>query len=199
MNVARWLSQQPQPVTIRCATPDGERTIQINAKAKRRWGEAARAIDTFEATRIEALDGQGTVLRVCDIELPTHEEERPPVPSSQLQSDVVVIMNHLATHLAHAYEHSTQVAFSHLCEVVNIAFARLDGLERAWTRMLNLQMKTAQGPEEQAEAGEVNLNALLQHFGASFLQGKLAGPQGTPTAATARADDQTSDKPNKGG
>jgi hypothetical protein len=167
MNLVRWLSQQPQPVSIRCITAEGERAIRIDRKAKRPWGEASRAIETIQARRVEALDGQGHILRVSEIEATRSNEEAATVPTSQLQSDLQV----LSQLLGRAYEHSTQVAFAQLCEVVRIAFARLDGLERAWVRSLNQQAASVEPSEAAGDDG--TLSAMLQ----AFMQGQVARAQ----------------------
>jgi hypothetical protein len=168
MNLVRWLSQQPQPETIRCVTAEGERAIRVDRKAKRPWGEASRAIETLNATRVEALDSKGNILRVSELAVARAVEDSQ--PTSQLQSDLQV-MSQL---LARAYEHSTQVAFAQLCEVVRIAFARLDGLERAWVRTLN-QQATASETEAPAE-GDSTLQMMLQ----AFMQGQMQAAQSPP-------------------
>jgi hypothetical protein len=166
MNLVRWLSQQPQPATVRCITAEGDRAIRIDKKAKRPWGEASRAIETLQATRIEALDGQGNILRVFELEVSSSAEDATLRPTSQLQSDLQVV----SQLLGRAYEHSTQVAFAHLCEVVRIAFGRLEGVERAWVRTLNqLASSSEQGPATGEDS--MGVETLLQ----AFMQGQLQG------------------------
>ena len=61
-----WLARTPCPRAIRCVLPEGEPvTIAIGATRKR-WSDAESAVPP-DASRVEALDASGAVLRAYSL------------------------------------------------------------------------------------------------------------------------------------
>ncbi len=70
-----WLRRSPQPVTVRVDTPQGEKNLSCEVGSNRdRWARLEETIVRMKATRVEALDRKGQVLRF--VELAHEEEER---------------------------------------------------------------------------------------------------------------------------
>ena len=88
MSLQSFLKKTPKPTALRVMTEEGEKTIKVNLKAHRPWGEAEKTIDTLKASRVECLDGKGQVLRSIDLEVPDEEplpkKERLSAASSEL-------------------------------------------------------------------------------------------------------------------
>jgi hypothetical protein len=67
INVRRWLSRQPIPVTIKGEEPDGsERVVELNTHGRYRYSDAASALDG--CVRLTACNKDGRVLRVLNLE-----------------------------------------------------------------------------------------------------------------------------------
>jgi hypothetical protein len=98
MNLAqlsKWLRKTPQPATI---VLDGAKRLTVGPGGAK-WTELARSIEAAGATKLEALDGQGNLVRAVTIEDENEPADRP----TELQSDLQV----LSKIIADAYEKGT--------------------------------------------------------------------------------------------
>jgi hypothetical protein len=171
-NLRVWLARY-KPTTLRVATPGGEREISCAGK----WSESAKTALAMQATKLEALDSKGKVIAYAELEAIEDEEmaTRAPavVPTTALQSDLLVV----SQLLANAYRHSTDVAFTQMCEIMRIAFQRLDKVETVLQRttLARLNQRVSSGrKDEDEESDGINLETIL----GTIIQGKIAASVG---------------------
>jgi hypothetical protein len=184
-----WLLQQPKPAMIR-VTVDGE-TEEL--KPGKSWAKTAATIAALEPDLLQAYDAAGKLLRATKVEVeatPRRGSPQPPALPAALATDPhAVLLHHFATLLAHAYEHSTEVAFVKLVEVVERQGDRSEAieqrLERAEARARRLQEDQVEDAYDRAEQLAVEAqagngdDALKQHLVSAFMSGQLQrGPNG---------------------
>lgn len=178
-----WLLQQPKPAMIR-VTVDGD---VEELKPGKSWAKTAATIAALEPDLLQAYDAAGKLLRATKVDVePAQRRGAPAVPTlpAVLATDPhAVLLHHFATLLSHAYEHSTQVAFDKLVDVVERQGDRSEAieqrLERAEARARRLQddqIEDAYDRAEQlaaeAQAGNSD-DALKAHLAQAFLSGQL--------------------------
>lgn len=192
MNVAQlrsWLLPSPRPVSVRVKC--GKETHELNV-AGQTWAKVAQSIIALEPDRIEALDAEGKVLRVCkpqetdDDEAPAEASPAPVVPAHAYDPETLRF-ELVAKLLADAYKHSTNVAFDKIVDIVNAQNRRAESLERslqASERLLRRQIED-QADEiaearEEAEKGPLGgLGDLVQ----GFIGGQQKAAEGAPPPA----------------
>lgn len=95
--ISKWLRKTPQPATILI---DDSKRIDVGTRGGR-WTEVARSIVALNASKLTALDGQGSVLRAIEIDDGSGDDETSKVEGA---SDLQVF----AKLVAEAYEKGTQ-------------------------------------------------------------------------------------------
>jgi len=177
VNVVRsWLLRKPTPALIRCKCVDGEtRTIKPDPQSKKRWVEAAAAIDDMGATHLEALDAKGNTLRITECERDPLEPAAEPLPAVASSTPEQKTLEVFARLLADAYkngaastEHPVKMAFETLGQLLGLMMKRLDEVSAREARQINAALKVAQG--ETVAPAEDPLMSLV----GSFMQGQMA-------------------------
>jgi len=185
MNVAElrgWLLQQPKPAMIRCTT-DGE---SEELKPGKSWAKTAATIAALEPELLQAYDAAGKLLRATRFDAeptPRKPAAAPELPALLGTDPHAALLHHFATLLHRAYEHSTQVAFEKLTDIVERQGDRADAieqrLERTEARARRLQDDQIEDAYERAEqlaaeatSGNGN-EALGNHLVNAFLSGQL--------------------------
>jgi hypothetical protein len=196
VNLLYWLRGapgKPFPSAVRCTCPDGVKTIALDRNVKRPFVQCVRAIETLNATRIEALDHDGNVLRATDIEIESPETDdaddrsTAPEPQGKAQSDLVLLSRLIAdAYKAGAEQHRefADRAFERLTAITETAFARLDNLERAWTKTIVTQVKNASADAPEESSGGVKLEDLIAQFLPAFIASRT-GASAAPAATSA--------------
>lgn len=116
---ARWrnhLIQHPRPLMIRCYIGDDATDIDVPADVN--WSRMAETVDSLDPDRIECWSDNGTLIRGMKRPEMRARQGGVAMPAS-LHADPHAAMVMLFANLLHrAYEHSTQVAFDKVAEIV---------------------------------------------------------------------------------
>lgn len=179
MIVKHWLRKAPAAVSVNCTTPTGEKVVHIDRKGARCWHEAEMTIAALGATRIEACDAKGNVLRVVDLdpaEGAEDAEERDELPVAEL-SKFGRDLTQMSRLLGQAYKDGSNAtkdayatSFQYMTTLVESVMKRLDGLERAWVRNLNLHTRfNAQQQEAEDHPLAPLIAGVIQHMTANGL------------------------------
>lgn len=157
----RWLQKHPHPVTIRGLDADGEeRTVKLGV-ARSKWADAEAALS--DCFRLEALDAEGNVLRVCDVDgAAPPATERAPVPGGPSLVELGRLLEHAADRSAERHGEAYRLAYEQQRLLVEVLSSRLQALEKAWHGLLMAQAQAANG-EADPNAGLVA--ALLAAVG----------------------------------
>jgi hypothetical protein len=190
----RYLLKAPKPSLVRLTVRGVVQEIKIG-----RGAVMSRIADTIEAVApdvLECFDEGGTLLRAMRPDADTELGSAQPKPPTAINADPETLrLNHFASLLAKAYEHSTQVAFSKLVELAERMEARMESVETrlertetAYRRTLHQQLLDARdealdAAERAGEDSEGGEDMAKQMFGA-FLQGKMQGAARKKAAAT---------------
>lgn len=128
-----FLIRDPPPHTIRVTTSEGE-TQEIIAGKKSRV-KIAETIVAIGPELVECLDGNAKLLRAIR---PDAEEAQgsgaPEVPAVIASDPNAAMISHFANLLHRAYQHSTELAFSKLVELVERMDERSNGIEQRLER-----------------------------------------------------------------
>jgi hypothetical protein len=187
VNVVRsWLLRKPVPALIRCKCVDGEmRTIKLDPQSKKKWVDAASAIDDMGATHLEALDAKGNTLRMTECERDPLDAPAEPLPQVAAATPEQKTLEVFARLLAEAYrngaastEHPVKMAFETLGQLLGLMMKRLDEVSAREARQINAALRVAQG--ETVEPKEDPLMSLV----GSFMQGRMAAAAMTNGAAS---------------
>jgi len=184
-----WLRGPPKSekaVAFRCSTAEGPKLVRVSPTAARPWSQAAKAIEALETTKVEALCKSGEILRVLDLSIPGEEAAAEERGRSARESEMVLI----AKLIAEAHEHSSKLmreansdAFDALLGLTKTVFARLDMLEKAWTKALGQQIRDGNHADE-GEGEGLSVDSLIQTFIGAKMQAELAkASTGAPPAA----------------
>jgi hypothetical protein len=175
-NVRSWLRRQPQPHSCRVKTREGTTKTVALPEGARRWAKAEATLAALDPDVVEALDHKGNVLRAFDTGHPPDDEddEEPDSPSIlDASKDVhppsrIVEMSRIVADVsdraAARHENAYKQAFDMLVHIVTTMSARLEGMEKAWTQMLNLQTREVakQKPKEPEDEATAMIMELLK-------------------------------------
>ena len=183
MNVSRirgFLLQLPKPALVRLTTGDGE---PQELKLQKSFVKTAESIAALGSELIEALDASGKVLRAMRTDTAeSQRSEAPTLPAGLAADPNALLLAHFAGLLHRAYEHSTEIAFTKMVEVVDKMGDRSDSIEQRLERaeaqnrrLVNDQIEDAfeRAAEVAEKAAEENGGDLLQQMGSAFLSGRL--------------------------
>ena len=181
-----WLARTPCPRAIRCVLPEGEPvTIAIGATRKR-WSDAESAVPP-DASRVEALDASGAVLRAYSLadgdDAPRERPAAPPaamIPATPIELARIVLdaTDAGAKRHAAAYE-ATMGELVGLVRVIAEQHAaaqrRLAALEHAHARMIRRVAAEVDEPADDATGLDAMMGPLLA---AAFLPAPAPAPNG---------------------
>lgn len=174
-----FLLQSPKPQLVRISTNDGE---PHELKPGRSYAKCADTIAALDVELIECLDDTGKLLRA--LRMSTAEAMRSDAATTPkgLEADPQALMlTHFANLIHRAYEHSTEIAFSKMVELVErigdrseAIEARLERAEAAHRNAVNQQIDDAfDRAEEAAEKTAEGGGDLLQNLAQGFLSGQM--------------------------
>jgi hypothetical protein len=179
MMIRKWL-QRADCVSVRCTTALGEKTVKISPTSSKRWSDAERTILTMEATRIEALAADGSVVAATD--LSTGEEESSSSGVGDVKDPLIARDIAIAKIISNAHKEGADVARQALVEgnqaliqIVALLTERTAQLERAWTATLNRMAANALAQVDGAAQEENADHAIMNMIMAAAKSGAFAG------------------------
>ena len=189
-----WLMRRPRPVKVRLHV--GKELSEIETGAGVSWARVAETVDSMDATKVEALDEKGTLIRACKPdELAEPDEAEPdaaPAPVVAFDAETER-MKLFATLLSNAYKEANQnaqlrsdMAFNTLAGIVDRMVRRDEANSRAIERIRDGLLREAEdryasAPEGQAAEGMLGQVVGAFLGGAAQGQAKVDAPNGAPT------------------
>lgn len=191
MNHARirgFLLEIPRPSAIRVTCGEAEPQIIKPGKSA---SKTASTIEALGAELVECLDKSGEVIRAHRLDtVEARRSDSPSLPTGLEQDPQAAMLTHFANLIHRAYEHSTEIAFGKMVELVEkigdraeSIEARLERAEAANRRLLADQVDDAMARAEEvaAEGAEGKGGSLTEQLAAAFLSGQM-GQGATPQA-----------------
>lgn len=183
MSVARirgFLLVAPKPSAIRVTSGDGEPQM---IKLGKSWAVTAATIDALNVDLIEVVDASGQILRAMRMTGPeAQRSEAASIPVGIHADPNALMITHFANLLHRAYEHSTEIAFNKLVDVMErmgdrseAIEQRLERAEAANRRLTQEQVDDAFERAEEVAAEKSDSGDLLQQLAGAFMQGSGAG------------------------
>jgi hypothetical protein len=151
--IRNWLLQHPKPHLLHLIVDGETEEIRPNAKSFQKTAETIAALQPEE---IRALDAEGKIIRAIRPDSPeARRSEQPEVPAVLAQDPHAAMVTHCANLIHRAYEHSTDIAFTKMVELVERMNDRSDAieqrLERTEARARRLQEDQIDDAYERAE------------------------------------------------
>jgi len=162
-------------VLVRIQASGDESEIAVDPDQN--WAALAKTIEAMAPDRIELYDADGKLLRA---DARTRERDvMPPGLANDPQAQTLLLFGNL---LARAYEHSTDVAFGRMVEVMQLqteqmqsALARMQVLEHRYFEAMSDATALANAPAVVAEAEQSPLEGLASAFLGGMSGGKSDG------------------------
>lgn len=170
----RWLQKQPHPHTVRgWDSADEERSVKLGVH-RSKWKDAEAAL--AGCAHLEALDADGNVLRVCDVEgvAPAPEKAK---PSNTELVEMSKLLCAAYKDGANAHKEAYQTGFEALAKLVQTMSDRLAGLEKAWHRLIMSLPASGADPDD---VNEGLIGKIVQLELARTMGGAGTPPNGTP-------------------
>jgi hypothetical protein len=179
MNVARirgFLLQLPKPHLVR-VTGDGE---PQDLKPSKSYAKCAETIAALAPDLIECLDSDGKVLRAMRTGgVDAHRSDAAAIPAGIEADPQALMLTHFANLLHRAYEHSTEIAFTRMVDMVERMGdrsehieARLERSEAANRRLVNEQIEDAFARAEEVAERTGEGGDFVQQMAGAFLSGR---------------------------
>jgi len=134
-----WLKREPHPVRVRALINGDERTVRIG-DSRSRWRDAEDALNG--ATRAEAIDADGELLRIWENERNVSSVERG-ADAGQLV-ELARLLNEAADMSVQRHGDAYRLAYEQQAMLVKVLSERLQALEAAWHRLLMSQAEAMQ-------------------------------------------------------
>lgn len=164
MNLARWLRRTPVPHALQC----GAVKVQIG-DGHRRWADAVEAVMATDSETIVALDKAGSQLRVCQrADVDDLPEEPADASYTDKQKELAQIAQIISDAYAAGHEHAataTARGYELLGKMTELAYARLAGIERAYTKLLEAHAQMMLNQEPEKDDIESAIGNMLQSTG----------------------------------
>jgi len=167
-----WLLQLPKPTVLR-VTVDGD---VDEVKLGKSWQKTAETIAAMQPELVQAFDGDNKLLRALRLDdVDARRSDAAELPLVIAQDPHAAMLTHFANLLHRAYEHSTELAFGKMVELVERMNDRSDGieqrLERSEARARRLQDDAIE--DAYAHAEELVANAASQEGEQGTLESML--------------------------
>lgn len=153
--IRKFLLQQPRAAVIRLSRGEDETSDLVVSKSQS-WSKVAASVHAIQPTLIELLDAKGQVIRALRPEEELTRSDAAPIPAALASDPETVRLTHFADLLHRAYEHSTEIAFQKLLELVELLGQRADAIESrleraevAYRRAMQNQLDDAFGRAEE--------------------------------------------------
>lgn len=184
-----WLLQLPRPSAIR-VTGDGE---PQTLKPGRSFAKLADTIVALNPDLVEALDKNGDVIRATRMQAEeAQRSDAAAIPEGLKADPHALMLTHLANLIHRAYEHSSEIAFSKLVELVDKMNDRADGieqrLERAEARNRSLLQEAVDAELDRAQEVAAAAQGGEGDLGQQLIGGFLSGAMNKPAAAKPAAN-----------
>lgn len=179
--VRSFLLRSPKPAKVRVSREDGEPQELTNLRS---YARAAETIAALNPELLEAFDKDGGLLRALNAagaeSAPSTDVELPKALEGDPLAAAFLTYGKL---LARAYEHSTDVAFSKMVELVERMNDRSDGIEKrlerseaAYRTVQEARIEDAfdRADEEREKATEGD--PLQQTMAQAFMSGMMQPP-----------------------
>jgi hypothetical protein len=179
--IRNFLVRQPKPRLIRLTT--GDKVDEIKPTHGRSMAKLADTIGAVMPELIELYDGQGNLLRAMRPELESDSTSDPvPTPAPLREDTETARLQLFATLLAKAYEHTTNVAFTKMVELMQSFERRTEALEErlertegAYRRVMHEQLRDAFDQADAIAADGMNNTGEGEELVSTFLQGVARG------------------------
>lgn len=173
-----WLMRRPRPAKVRIHHGSKE-VSEIDCGEPVSWARVAETIDSMEATRIEALSAEGSLVRAVRTEELSEQDDdddaaaAAPAPVVAVPFDAETERWKLfATLLDGAYRHANEQAFSTLAGIVDRMARRDEATSRALERVRDGLLREAEDRYAAATAaGEGGETGVIAQAAAAFLGG----------------------------
>lgn len=197
-----WIRRRPQPEVLVAHCADGVKRLP-KPHGNKPWRDWIDTVMKVDPLRVEAIDKDGSILRVADLSM-GGDEDAVLGPAGQVttdagnrtQSTLVVLAGLLSesyTRAMNAFQLGAEMARSsseaqtaHLLEMMTLQMQRVTVLERFVTQShihAIAQIEEArQLAAERADTGEEG-GGMLEQMAANFLPGLMAGQQARATTA----------------
>lgn len=191
--VRAWLLQHPKPSVVRVNTCDG-RTEEL--KVAKSFVKVAESVVALNPDLVEALEKDGSLIRAMRIgDEDVGRSHAAAIPEGLAQDPGAMMLTHMANLVHRAYEHSTEIAFSRLVDIVDRMDSRSDAIERrlemaesryrrAVEDRIDQEFERAEEARERAEEGE---ESPLAQMASAFVSGMKPMP-----AASAKSNGKAS-------
>lgn len=186
MNLKSWLRRVPQPNSIRL---DQKEVVRIS-EGKNKWRDVLDVIALKQPSMLEALDTNGHVIRVTEVQGPQGEREdgdddaKTKGPKSELAELGALIAG---AYKSGAEQHAAafQLAFAENTKLVQVLAERLGGLEKAWQTTLEQRAEElAHVAAASSDGGESLLSGPLGPLISGLLAKQLAPSEPKPVVKT---------------
>lgn len=195
-HLRNWLIQQPKPSKVRITDSEGE--VKELLCAKRPIVRIAESIVAIGPDLIECLGPNDELLRAYRASQEAEFATAAPVVPTALAADPgAAQLGYFASLIHRAYEHSTELAFNKLIELVERIDARSDAIER---RLERAELAYRREQSERIDDLWERAEEVVQQGGSkddllrTFLGSMMAGQQQRQGQTTAPPN-----KPNGGG
>lgn len=185
-----WLMRRPRPVKVRLTA--GKEVSEIETGNGVSWARVAETIDSMEATRLEALAENGSLIRACKPEELAEPDDDDDDAAAAAPAPTVVPfdaeterMKLFAELLAKAYEHANDKAFDTLAGIVDRMARRDEANARAIERIRDGLLREAE--ERYANAPNGAEGGPLEQIAGAFLGGMAQGQTTQPAATNGAA------------
>lgn len=201
MNVTKlrgFLISLPKPALVRIYVDGEPSELKVN---NRSYQKLAETIDAMDAERLECLDSEGKLLRAMRLDAPeARRSDAADIPAALAADPQAAMLTHCANLIHRAYEHSTEVAFAKLVEVMDRMNDRSTTIEQRLERSEALARRLRDDQVQDAFERAEEIVAQAQQGGAgegiaaqlaqAFLSGQMhrGAKTGKPNGA-AKGDD----------
>jgi hypothetical protein len=140
MDLKRWLARY-KPEQVRCTCADkSTKLIKVPSHSKR-WAAVYATVATYDAVKVEALDGEGGVIHAVDLERDPVDEDAGDDDKKQ-KGTMAVVLPIFAKCLTEACDQAVSrhadvwtKAFDTQYELTKLLLDRVNGLERAYHKL----------------------------------------------------------------
>lgn len=194
MNISRirgFLISLPKPASVRVFVEGEAHDLKT---AGRSYQKIAETIAAMNGEQLQCLDSEGKLLRATRLDdEDAQRSDAAPIPAGLAADPQALMLTHFANLLHRAYEHSTEIAFSKMVEIVDRINDRSTSieqrLERAEALARRLRDDQVQDAFERAEeiaeqAGQTGNDAFVNTMMEQFLAGRMHRQQQQEAAST---------------
>lgn len=170
-----WLLQLPKPHKVR-VTGEGEPQMLTPGRS---YAKLADTIAALSPDLVECIDKDGNVIRATKLDSEdARRSDAADVPAALQADPQALMLAHFANLLHRAYEHSTEIAFSKMVDLVDKMNDRSDSIEQRLERTEAANRRLLQDAVD-AEIERAHEHARQENgegdFGQQLLGGFMSG------------------------